>query len=79
MLTLQSNFSEYKERFEELKENEADLSETTEFLDQVRYETGRLFEELLKTRDDDIRSKWEKFRELRSEATRFLTSSGTSL
>lgn len=76
MLTLQSNFSEYKERFEELKENEADLSEIMEFLDQVRYETGRLFEELLKTRDEDIRNKWEKFRELRSEATRFLTSSG---
>jgi predicted nuclease with TOPRIM domain len=79
MLTLQSDFSEYEERFEELKENEADLSETTEFLDRVRYETGRLFEELLKTRDEDIRDKWEKFRELRSEALNLLTSFGTSL
>jgi predicted nuclease with TOPRIM domain len=79
MLTLQSDFSEYEERFEELKENEADLSETTEFLDRVRYEMGRLFEELLKTRDEDIRDKWEKFRKLRSEALNLLTSSRTSL
>ncbi len=77
MLTLQSDFSEYKERFKDLKEEEATLQETTEFLDQVRYETGRLFEELLKTRDEDIRDKWEKFRKLRSEATNFLTSSAT--
>ena len=77
MLTLQSDFSEYEERLEKLKEKEADLSETTEFLDQVRYETGRLFEELLKTRDEDIRNKWKKFRELRSRAVNLLTSSGT--
>ena len=79
MLTLQSDFSEYERRFEELKEKGVDLSEITEFLDQVRYETGRLFEELLKTRDEDIRNKWEKFRELRSRAVNLLTSSGTSL
>jgi len=74
---LQSDFSEYEERFETLKEKEADLQEIAEFLDRIRYETGRLFEELLKTRDDEIRDKWEKFRELRSEAVNLLTSSGT--
>lgn len=77
MLMLQSDFSEYEERFETLKEKEADLQEIAEFLDRIRYETGRLFEELLKTRDDEIRDKWEKFRELRSEAVNLLTSSGT--
>ncbi len=77
MLTLQSDFSEYERRFEELKEEEVDLGEVTEFLDRVRYETGRLFEELLKTRDENIREKWEKFRKLRSEAVNLLTSSGT--
>ena len=77
MLTLQSEFSKYERRFEELKEEEVDLEEITDFLDRVRYETGRLFEELLKTRDEEIRTKWKKFRELRSKATRFLTNSAT--
>jgi len=77
MFTLQSDFSEYEERFQALKDEDADLQEIAKFLDRVRYETGRLFEELLKTRDESIRDKWEKFRELRSRTLNLLTSSGT--
>lgn len=78
MLHVESDFSDFKDRFEEIKgkESELSLSELYGLLKDFRERVNNRYQSIrgdwLATMDSDIRRKVKKYRELRSKVQKYV-------